>query len=226
MECSTKCLIVFFSMAFLMAGFYIIATDRVKELLDKNSKLHALVEEQRSLLEECSNSLEDATQTLGDCTDTLESCINDLDRCLAEKEDLNKQFLLAQQKQQLLAKRTEGKIRYEISFDELVRFLHRDNTEQYVYDSNFTCAHFTDMLIKRAAEQGIFACRLYIEFENIDIAHSAVAFKTKDKGIVYVEPQTDAIIFKLHEGDNYYRLAEMGNEEYIVKSYTDCFEVG
>jgi hypothetical protein len=74
---------------------------------------------------------------------------------------------------------------------EMKNFLEEDKTNENQYnEENYLCIHFARDVIFNAKEQGIRAGAVYIYFESNN-GHAIIAFDTIDKGIIYVEPQTD-----------------------------------
>jgi hypothetical protein len=107
------------------------------------------------------------------------------------------------------------------SYAELVRFVAEDLTDTLVYTDYFTCVDFANTFVKNFRNRGYYSCVAYVEFEKS--AHDLVAVNTTDKGILYVEPQNDAIIYSLKVGDNY--CAKVGwNCNYIIKKLSSCFQ--
>ena len=112
-------------------------------------------------------------------------------------------------------------IRSSVSFKEVLEFIHEDKTNLHAYDeTNFNCVDYADMLIRNAMQEGIFMCSVYLLFN--DGAHSIVAVNTTDKGIVYIEPQDDSVIFDLKVGDNYCKKVGWSCT-WIIKDIKTCF---
>ncbi len=79
------------------------------------------------------------------------------------------------------------------TYDEMDTFRKSDQTNQnsYVYP-DYICYDFTADFIANAFEAGYRCGFVYIEFD--ESAHSIVCFNTTDQGLIYIEPQTDAIV--------------------------------
>ncbi len=106
------------------------------------------------------------------------------------------------------------------TFEELVKFIKEDNTDKLEYSKDFTCINFANTFVKRFREKGYYSCVVDIEFENT--AHAIVVVNTSDRGIVYIEPQNDKIIFDLKVGDNY--CEKVGWYcNWVIKRIVDCF---
>jgi len=107
------------------------------------------------------------------------------------------------------------------SFEDLKKFVEEDDTDKFEWKEKvFTCVEFTNRFIMNFAKHGYFSCHAYVEFE--DGGHAIVAVNTTDKGIVYIEPQSDRIIFSLNAGENY--CEKVGwNCEWIIQKISSCF---
>ena len=71
---------------------------------------------------------------------------------------------------------------------ELIEFLHTDNTDQMQYTSDFKCIDFSLMLIEHAKAAGY---RIYFTSAN---GHAfCKAYIISERRWVYIEPQTDEI---------------------------------
>jgi hypothetical protein len=76
----------------------------------------------------------------------------------------------------------------DVSWAELRKFLLTDQTDRIRYeDDTFVCADSAEMLFNNAEEAGINAGYVFIEFGPGETAHACNAFRTTDKGIVYVD---------------------------------------
>jgi hypothetical protein len=79
------------------------------------------------------------------------------------------------------------------TYDEMKVFLAADKTNENVYDSDtYNCYDFTSNLCKNAIAQGYRVGFVYLYFK--ESAHALVCFDTVDKGLVFIEPQYDAIV--------------------------------
>lgn|GEM_PF-602776 len=90
------------------------------------------------------------------------------------------------------------------TYRELMKFLKEDTTDEKEYiEGKYTCEHFAADLNNNAERRGIRCAFVILHFKS-GHAHVIVAFKTIDKGIVYVEPQTDDLV-KVGIGVRYFR---------------------
>jgi hypothetical protein len=79
------------------------------------------------------------------------------------------------------------------SYGEMLNFIKSDNTNNHNYSLNYTCFNFCNDVIENSFNQGIKCGFVYMTFTD-STAHSVVCFKTTDKGLIFVEPQTDEIV--------------------------------
>lgn len=79
-----------------------------------------------------------------------------------------------------------------ITWKELADFIARDHTNWKPYNiNNYVCLDYAIDLVENARKENIKAWIVGVDFTNGEIGHAFVAFETSDKGIRYVEPQTD-----------------------------------
>jgi dienelactone hydrolase len=75
----------------------------------------------------------------------------------------------------------------------MLAFLAADKTDENVYDADtYNCYDYTRDVCGNAIAQGYRVGFVYMYFR--ESAHSLVCFNTIDNGLVYVEPQYDAIV--------------------------------
>jgi len=89
-------------------------------------------------------------------------------------------------------------------FTEVLIFTFSDSTDEHEYVSgNYTCVDFANDFKHNAFEHG-FRCGLVtIKFES-GLSHRINVFNTTDYGLIFVEPQTDEIMFSLKIGERYW----------------------
>ena len=104
------------------------------------------------------------------------------------------------------------------SYQEVQSFLVRDTTDRLKYSENFTCRHFALTLKNNAYYTGYRCFYVWIEFRS-GTSHAIVAFNTTDRGLIYVEPQSDRFV-NLCIGLKYWNEALLSPSEYLV-SYDD-----
>lgn len=94
------------------------------------------------------------------------------------------------------------------SYNQMITFIHTDRTDTHQYSDTFTCVQFSNTLIDHAHQCGyqaygvsiyptpIETYNLGINLSNIPPSHMIVCFNTSDKGLYFVEPQSDDLFSK------------------------------
>jgi hypothetical protein len=77
-----------------------------------------------------------------------------------------------------------------ITWMQLVSFLKEDPTNLNKYTPDYVCLNFAEDLVEDAQNENIQAWIVGIQLYAPE-DHAIVAFKTTDKGVVYIEPQDD-----------------------------------
>lgn len=94
------------------------------------------------------------------------------------------------------------------TYNELLKFLEQDKTDQKPYlPGAFVCADFAEMLHNNAEKAGIRCAFVLVEFSDLAEGHSLNAFKTVDKGLVFVDCTGDDTIVVLEIGKPYSRIS-------------------
>ncbi len=89
------------------------------------------------------------------------------------------------------------------SYDEMVAFLQLNTIDQNEYITpNYVCYHFAMDTINDAFYSGYYSAYVQIQFAD-GTSHAIIAFQTIDRGLVYVEPQSDSIV-TVQEGIRYW----------------------
>jgi hypothetical protein len=74
------------------------------------------------------------------------------------------------------------------TWQELVEFLKEDETDTYIYRAGeFDCSGFAITLRDHAIARGFRCAYVEIEFINSSVGHALNAFRTSDKGLVFVD---------------------------------------
>jgi hypothetical protein len=100
------------------------------------------------------------------------------------------------------------------TYDEMLWFLHSDNTDKRIYDYNgMVCSHFADLLQSNATKAQIRCGRVSVRFDGQYYGHACNVFDTVDEGLVFIdctgitdnEPNTncDKMIEKFESGKLY-----------------------
>jgi hypothetical protein len=90
---------------------------------------------------------------------------------------------------------------HTITSEELQTFVSDDTTNlnQYI-QGKYECVNFALDLTANAHSQDINAWIVTVDFGSTEIGHAFVAFPTTDKGIIYIEPQTDDVYQAIQVG--------------------------
>ncbi len=78
------------------------------------------------------------------------------------------------------------------TYDEAIAFIDSDETDENEYTNDYVCYDFTADFNGNASQAGYRCGFAYIEFFNG--AHAITCFNTTDRGLIYIEPQTDEIV--------------------------------
>jgi len=113
------------------------------------------------------------------------------------------------------------------TYEQLCDFVITDKTNNLEWEENFDCTEFSNHFIRNFAKEGFFSCTTEITFED-DGGHIIVAVNTSDRGLFYVEPQSDRIILgdELEVGENYCDIVNWRCDwEDTIKKISSCFEL-
>ena len=113
------------------------------------------------------------------------------------------------------------------TYEQLWDFILEDKTNNLEWEENFDCTEFSNHFIKNFAKEGFFSCTTEITFED-DGGHIIVAVNTSDRGLFYVEPQSDRIIprDKLEVGEDYCDIVNWRCDwEDTIKKISSCFKL-
>ena len=78
------------------------------------------------------------------------------------------------------------------TYSEAMAFTENDTTDLHPYTPDYVCYDFSADYIANALDAGYRCGFVYIEYATT--AHSVVCFNTTDYGLIYIEPQNDAVI--------------------------------
>jgi multidrug efflux pump subunit AcrA (membrane-fusion protein) len=96
-----------------------------------------------------------------------------------------------------------GYILKDPTYQSLVSFLARDKTSEKTYDvNNYNCVNFSADVKVNAAKEYIRSAYVAVDFPG-STGHSLLAFDTTDRGIIYIEPQSDEEV-RLEVGKPFY----------------------
>jgi len=142
--------------------------------------------------------------------DIKEHKADDLKECSVEKERL----------EGVTKRLVESKITLP-TLDEVKDFLRKDKTDTIQWSTDFDCTEFSNIWIANFRDKGYYACTTELEL-NGNRGHILVAVKLEDGSIIFIEPQTNGIIFDLEENSNYCDYLNWGCSWYI-RSISHCF---
>ena len=93
------------------------------------------------------------------------------------------------------------------TYNELIEFLARDTTDSKPYiEGEYVCSDFSAEVNNNAEAKGIRAAFVIIRLpQEVPAEHALIAFETKDKGLIFIEPQLDKVV-KLAIGQHYWPL--------------------
>jgi hypothetical protein len=84
-----------------------------------------------------------------------------------------------------------GYVLRDPSYQEMEDFLKQDETSEQEYlENEYICVDFAADVKANAAEEGLRCAYVVIEYIGLT-GHAIVAFDTTDRGLVYIEPQSD-----------------------------------
>jgi cob(I)alamin adenosyltransferase len=103
---------------------------------------------------------------------------------------------------------------------QMKNFLSGDKTDQKTYDASiYNCQNFSADLITNAAKLKIRCA--FVSIDERSSGHAIIAFNTTDKGIIYIEPQSDEEV-NLQVGKRYYQcVIPKTGSYYIPPGYDD-----
>ncbi|MFA5061431.1 MAG: hypothetical protein WC494_03910 [Candidatus Pacearchaeota archaeon] len=111
-------------------------------------------------------------------------------------------------------------IEFTPSINEIRQVLKEDRIDEVTYSDDFNCVEFSFGLMRALKDKGIYSCVAWAVFE--DGSHALVAVNSSYYGVIYIEPQTDKIIYDLKEGDNYCDVVGW-NCEWEIQKIKSCF---
>jgi len=92
------------------------------------------------------------------------------------------------------------------TYQEMLRFITLDQTDKNAFNmENYTCLNFAEDVRNHALQRGYKCGLVYVMFPSS--SHAIVCFNTTDLGLIYIEPQNDAVV-KLKVGQPYWDRTE------------------
>jgi predicted nuclease with TOPRIM domain len=93
------------------------------------------------------------------------------------------------------------------TYAEVVAFVNVDQTDKNAYTEDYVCYDFTADFNANAFQMGYRCGFVYMEFA--ESAHAIACFNTTDRGLIYVEPQTDEIDVDVRVGHVYSNIGKI-----------------
>jgi hypothetical protein len=91
---------------------------------------------------------------------------------------------------------------HKANYNDVETFLEIDKTDDLEYIPDvFDCKSFASTLKSNANKQGMLCAVVITDYSAS--SHAINAFDTLDRGIIFVEPQSDIIMENINIGDNY-----------------------
>ena len=114
-----------------------------------------------------------------------------------------------------------GYVLNDPTYQQIRAFLAADNTDSFAYvTDDFVCHDFAAQVAYNAKRQKIRCGYVLIDF-TAPPGHAIIAFNTTDKGLVYIEPQTDEVV-NLAVGRHYWASVVSANgAPYLPPDYDD-----
>lgn len=187
--------------------------EKILEIANLQSEMALLEEHRDSLqlqLEKALNEsckLADQVATLTDRVSMLKEKVGSLNVEIHDKNEVISDLEAALQRYQ-----TTGYVLSELYYNEVLQFIYSDDTDLN-HNEDYTCFNFAADVKSNAYDKGYKCGLVYIEFPSG--AHAIVVFDTIDKGLVYVEPQTDEIV-RVEIGRPYW-----DRDNYLPPTYDD-----
>jgi hypothetical protein len=106
------------------------------------------------------------------------------------------------------------------TYEQMKSFIAADKTDIKIYDAaTYNCQNFSADVITNAAKQNIRCGYVAVDFKNS--GHALVIFNTTDRGVIYIESQSDEEV-NLQVGKHYYQCVILKpGYYYSAPSYDD-----
>lgn len=94
---------------------------------------------------------------------------------------------------------------HDPTYYEASRFIASDTTDEIPYNNEtFDCEDFCQQINNNAENRGIRCAYVVLYFYDTNTGHAIIGFNTVDRGMVYVEPQSDEWVENLEVGNDYW----------------------
>jgi len=183
-----------------------------KELGSKETELNSTKEELHSTQTELTSTLDKFNTTQSE----LESKREELTERETELSDLQISY------EGLMT--GHGYTIKDPTYNEMMRFLRADDTDKTKYiKDKYECVEFSTDLCNGAEEEGIRCAYVNLRFPD-GKGHAIVAFNTIDKGLTYVEPQSDDLV-RVEIGKSFHKcIVTKAGYYYEKPDYDDTIE--
>ncbi len=205
-----KVLSIFFAIVLIAVSFYSIVITRDRDALNAElDSIKAMFVSTQTELSSTKNTLTSTQSQLSSVQQTLISVQNDLEAVQTKlkyyEETLGVRVFSGEQPTRVTGGDLIGSpnlknnsIATNPTWQELKAFLLIDPTDDEVYSLEFfNCVSFAEMLHNNAEAAGIKTAFVAVHFEDREIGHALNAFRTTDKGLIYVDNTgTDEWLYK------------------------------
>jgi len=112
------------------------------------------------------------------------------------------------------------------TFERVTQFVEDDPTDKEVYQEGMNCVDFAVSVVREAHWKGVGSDIVKLTYDDYS-AHAVLCFPTVDEGLVFVDPQTDKIIYpergKVYNGK---RIVDMHILQYVWVPIEDYYGFG
>jgi len=165
--------------------------------------LRSYVSHMENITDELTEEIEDADDLLSDIQEELELTNISLQENISELDNL---------------KSGNNYDLHDPTYNEVVSFIAQDKTneEEYIEDV-FDCEQFAQQVNTNAENIGIRCAYVVIYFDGTNAGHGIVGFNTVDRGMVYIEPQSDEWVENLTVGNDFWTDCIVPNGNYYYE---------
>jgi len=94
---------------------------------------------------------------------------------------------------------------HDPTYREVANFIASDTTNEIPYDNEtFDCEDYSQLINNNAESRGMRCAYVVLYFYDTNAGHAIIGFDTVDRGMVYVEPQSDERVENLEVGNDYW----------------------
>ena len=156
-----------------------------------------------NITDELTEEIEDTNDLLSDVQEELELTSISLQENISELENLRS---------------GNNYDLHDPTYNEVVSFIAQDKTneEEYIEDV-FDCEQFAQQVNTNAENIGIRCAYVVIYFDGTNAGHGIVGFNTVDRGMVYIEPQSDEWVENLTVGNDFWTDCIVPNGNYYYE---------